>query len=208
MVVSAERPSEQSASRPKKRWDQTRQEILAAAADRFGKSGYRGVRLKDIAGDVGITAAMVVRYFGTKEALFREVAMSETEPPLFSADLKGPLESLGYRLAKLVVSSWLDSSIANAAAAMIRSLDFEEAKSLFAAEWERRLIAPLAEVLQGADADMKARLIGSQIMGVGLFGLNVLVDLNESPGDDPMQIERLISLLGAAIQAVIDNRDG
>lgn len=51
----------------------TRAEMLAAARRRFLMESYENVGLRDIARDVGVDVALVSRYFGSKEELFREV---------------------------------------------------------------------------------------------------------------------------------------
>lgn len=189
-------------ARQKKSSDQTRQDILIAAGRRFGRAGYANVRLKDIAEDVGITAPLVIRYFGSKEALFREVAMDEGGPTIRSADLDGPRDTLGRRLAELCVRYWLDSSANFPSIALIRSLDFEEAKGLFIAEFARRLIRPLTETLGGPDAEIRAKVISAQFMGVGLFGLGLLTDPDSAP-PGTAERERLVELVAATFQTSI-----
>lgn len=49
---------------------QTRADILAAARQRFAKDGYERTTLRAIAADVGVNAALVSRYFGSKQDLF------------------------------------------------------------------------------------------------------------------------------------------
>lgn len=49
----------------------TRQALLAAAHDRFIRLGYEGTTLRDVAADAGVTLALVKRYFGSKEGLFK-----------------------------------------------------------------------------------------------------------------------------------------
>src|SRR6201981_2909869 len=48
----------------------TRADILAAARRRFGAEGYERTTLRAIAADVGVDAALVIRYFGSKQDLF------------------------------------------------------------------------------------------------------------------------------------------
>ena len=48
----------------------TKAAILAAARTRFAAEGYRSASLRAVARDVGVDAALVVRYFGSKPALF------------------------------------------------------------------------------------------------------------------------------------------
>ena len=53
---------------------QTRADILTAARLRFGSDGYERTTLRAVAADVGIDAALVIRYFGSKQDLFAEAA--------------------------------------------------------------------------------------------------------------------------------------
>lgn len=193
-----------SGLRRRRNSDATRHDILVAAGRRFARAGYAAVRLKDIADDVGITAPLVIRYFGSKEALFREVATDEGGPTIDRADLHGPMHTLGHRLAEVLVAYWLDRATNFPSIALVRSLDFEEAKTLFASEFTRRLLAPLTEALPGPDAELRARLIASQVMGIGLFGLGMLIE-PDAPTPDTTELDRLIALFGAALQATIDS---
>src|SRR5271157_5671153 len=60
---------------PKRRRDAaaTRSAILEAATRRFACQGYQCAGVREIAADAGVNAAMVNRYFGSKEGLFAEV---------------------------------------------------------------------------------------------------------------------------------------
>ena len=62
-------------TQPKRRRDAaaTRSAILEAATRRFAFEGYQNAGVREIAADAGVDAAMVNRYFGSKEGLFAEV---------------------------------------------------------------------------------------------------------------------------------------
>jgi AcrR family transcriptional regulator len=199
-------PAASGHRRPQKPFgtERTRRDILRAAGRRFARAGYASVRLKDIATDVGVTAPLVLRYFGSKEALFREVARDERNPPHVTADLRGPLSSLGERLARTMTHYWLSADFHYPAIALIRSLDFEESKALFNGELARRLTDPLCAVLPGPDPQLRAQVISSQLMGIGMFGLGILTD-PDTPPPAPEEIERMVQLLGRAVQAIIDS---
>ena len=49
---------------------QTRADILSAARRRFATEGFERTTLRAIAADVGVDAALVIRYFGSKQDLF------------------------------------------------------------------------------------------------------------------------------------------
>lgn len=191
------------APRRKKSAEQTRRDILVAAGRHFARAGFATVRLRDIAEDAGVTAPLVLRYFGSKEALFREVAEHEGGPTIEMADLDGPLETLGERLAAVMVPYWVAPEFHFPSIALVRSLDYAEAKTIFTREYARRLIEPLAKVLPGPEAELRARLISSQIMGFGMFGLGVLIEPDSPPPSEP-QLTRMVALFGAILQASID----
>src|ERR1700756_6079527 len=64
---------------------QTRADILSAARRRFATEGYEPTTLRAIAADVGVDAALVSRYFGSKQDLFA----TSTEFRIDLPDLSG-----------------------------------------------------------------------------------------------------------------------
>jgi AcrR family transcriptional regulator len=60
---------------------QTRADIVAAARSRFAADGYERTTLRAVAADVGVDAALVIRYFGSKQELFAEAAEFAIELP-------------------------------------------------------------------------------------------------------------------------------
>jgi AcrR family transcriptional regulator len=64
---------------------QTRADILSAARRRFATEGFERTTLRAIAADVGVDAALVIRYFGSKQDLFATATDFTIELP----DLSG-----------------------------------------------------------------------------------------------------------------------
>ena len=60
---------------------QTRADILAAARHRFATEGFERTTLRAIAADVGVDAALVIRYFGSKQDLFATATEFRIELP-------------------------------------------------------------------------------------------------------------------------------
>jgi AcrR family transcriptional regulator len=60
---------------------QTRADILAAARNRFATEGFERTTLRGIAADVGVDAALVIRYFGSKQDLFATTTEFRIELP-------------------------------------------------------------------------------------------------------------------------------
>jgi AcrR family transcriptional regulator len=63
---------------------QTRADILAAARRRFATEGFERTTLRAIAADVGVDAALVIRYFGSKQDLFATATEFRIELPSLS----------------------------------------------------------------------------------------------------------------------------
>ena len=67
-------PAPHSAAAPPRRRDaaETRRLLLAAALHRFATQGYADTTVREIADDAGVNAALISRYFDSKEGLFEE----------------------------------------------------------------------------------------------------------------------------------------
>ncbi|WP_052493170.1 TetR/AcrR family transcriptional regulator [Rhodococcus sp. MEB064] len=187
--------------------EQTRQDIFDAAAQCFARAGFTAVTLKEIARDAGVTAPLIVHYFGSKRELFRSIASADNVPTANLPDLNGPLEGLGLRIAERTADYFTNPLHNYSAMALVRSLDDEEARLLFAAELERRLIWPLTDVLIGPDPEARAEIITSSIMGFGLFALGALLDPPDMRrSTDRVALKRATGLLAMSIQVHIDTR--
>ncbi len=76
---------------------ESRARILAAARSAFTRAGYDTVGVREIAAAAGVDPAMVPRLFGSKEALFTEIAKGAFSlEPAF----EGPIAGLGERVAR------------------------------------------------------------------------------------------------------------
>src|SRR3954451_9811908 len=81
----------------------TKGAILAAPRPRFAAEGYRSASIRAVARDVGVDAALVVRYFGSKPGLFA----AATDIDLRIPDLTdAPAREHGERLVEHFLSRW------------------------------------------------------------------------------------------------------
>jgi AcrR family transcriptional regulator len=118
---------------------QTRADILAAARRRFGTEGYERTTLRAVAADVGVDAALVIRYFGTKQDLFAAAADFTIELP----DLSGvaPDEVAGMLLSGFFAVWEEDETfVALLRAAMTSSIAADTLREVFAAQVAPKLI--------------------------------------------------------------------
>src|SRR3954451_19671976 len=107
MADDVHRQSASPTGRPRTRDAQaTRLALLRAAQRRFGVLGYDRATTRDIAHDAGVNLALIRRYFGGKEGLFRAVISATPELPANPDPFRGDL--VDEFLAGLSPDAWPD----------------------------------------------------------------------------------------------------
>jgi AcrR family transcriptional regulator len=138
----------------------TRAAILDAARARFGSDGFDRVRIRDIAADVGVDPAMVIRYFGTKEGLFAKAAEFDLGLP----DLRGlPPDDVGQVLMQHFFAVWEDNA---GFLSLLRASTTSKAAAAKMLELFARQVAPALAVAAVDRPAERAALVGSQILGL------------------------------------------
>lgn len=74
----------------------TRQRVLQVARRLFGERGYQAVTIREIAAEVGVSAALVMKVAGTKEQLHADATPLEPTP----LDPDHPREEMGRALVR------------------------------------------------------------------------------------------------------------
>jgi AcrR family transcriptional regulator len=148
----------------------TRAAILAAARAAFGERGYEGASIRDIASRAGVDGALVHHYFGTKQQLFLAASEFPVDPAeLVPRFLAGPRETMGERVVLGVVGLWDRPETRPLLMGIIRSA----ATDPVAAGMARRLLAEgpflaLARAIELPDAELRATLAGTQLIGLAM----------------------------------------
>ncbi len=187
----------------------TRQAILEAARDLFATRSYEHVGLRDIAGAAGATAALVNRYFGTKEQLFREVL--ESGKPYFFERLMSSKERFGEAVARIIVygdrepPAPADGQSVGApdllpepgdVSYVVHSLGSPTVSELVREVLDRDAVPRLAAWLGGRDAALRAELVFACFAGV--HALRQVVRTASLSG---ASAERLVAALAPMLQA-------
>ncbi|MDA3628236.1 TetR family transcriptional regulator [Saccharopolyspora oryzae] len=172
----------------------TREAILKAARRRFSSCGYADVTLRDIAADTEVSAALVVKYFGSKEDLF-------TEASGFEQDAERLLDCELPQLGEHLVRTLLDYHEQTQGDPLLRAVftSSRPAGAQFRANFEHQLLTRLAERLPGPDAQLRAELVCSHLMGLAA---SRLVLRTEAITAEPK--ENLVAITAPLIQNWLD----
>jgi len=147
---------------------QTRDRILGAARASFGELGFDATTIRGVAARAEVDPALVHHYFGSKQQLFvAAMALPVDFAAVVPRMLAGPPEGLGERIAKFGLELWDSAAMRPLILGLIRSATSDPG----AAARLRELLAEgpflaLARATDRPDADLRAALVGSQIIGL------------------------------------------
>jgi AcrR family transcriptional regulator len=186
-------------ARPARNAGDTRARILAAARMRFSLDAYENVGTRDIAADAGVDAALVNRYFGGKEKLFDEAIVD-------AFAIKDHFAGIDMsRFGELITTLVLEGSQArrearfDALGILLRASGSPATQERVSERFHADFVLPLSRLLRGRDAELRAALIASY-----LIGLATMKRALASPLLGPAAQRKTIATVGAAIQACVD----
>ena len=178
----------------------SRDAILDAARRLFAARGYDGASIRAIASDAGVDPGLVMHFFTSKEGVF-VAAMdfpyrpSEVLPRL----LEGPPAQAGERLARFFVETWDATANRSPLVALIRSATTnDQAAELLRGFLETELVAALAKGIGGPDAELRATLLASQMVGLATARYIVGLEPLASASADEV-VERVAPALQALL---------
>lgn len=148
----------------------TREAILEAARRRFADHGYDGATIRGIAADADVDPALVHHYFGTKERLFVDAMQFPVVPSEVLATVVGfDRERLGEAIARVVLGVWETHELRSQAEALLRSaVTNDRAAAMLRSFVTSTILRMVAEGLDDEDAEYRASLVASQIIGLGI----------------------------------------
>jgi AcrR family transcriptional regulator len=138
--------------------------------------------VRGIAREAGVDPRLVGHFFGSKQELFVAVVELPFDPEaVFGALLAPGATDVGRRLAEFIVDVLESPQARNTMTGLVRSAASEEtAAEMIRALVTERLLAPLARRVGGSDPELRAALLGSQIVGLTfarhVVGLPALAD--------------------------------
>lgn len=165
----------------------TRDAILEAASQRFAELGYDRTTLRSVAQGAGVDLALVAYYFGSKSRLLVEAVGPPVDPDVITAAIAAaPRGEIGERLARVFAGVLEDPSARRRISALVRAAASEpEAAELLRDLVARQVLARVTVALGVQDAERRAALVASQLIGFAMARLIVGIEpLAAMTGDD------------------------
>ncbi len=173
----------------------TRERLLACARKAFVQDSYDSVGLREIAGAAGVDVALIGRYFGSKEQLFRAALATEDDrwEELSRAD-----DLPSYLVATFLTDDFDDAEHIERLLIMLRSAASPTASIIVRSTFKNEVLEPFANVLAGAQAEVRAGLALAVLMGTTIVRTILKVDQSGRCEDDTFK-ERLSDMLKVAL---------
>ena len=149
---------------------ETRDAILEAARQSFADSGYDATTIRAISSAAGVDPALVHHFFGTKAVLFAAavdfpVAPRALLPGIFDNDI----DDAGERLVRLFLSLWENPTSRRRLLAIVKSaVRYDTAATMLREFLTREIVGTFVQALDTPDAELRATLVGSQLIGLAM----------------------------------------
>jgi AcrR family transcriptional regulator len=178
----------------------TRQAILDAARRQFAEQGYDRTTMRGIALEAGVDPSLVAHFHGSKQQLFVRVVELPIDPvQVVPAVLAGARETIGLRLAGVIAGVLDSEERRRRVIGLVRAAATEpEAARLVRDLVTRELFAPIAEGLGTDRAQLRASLVGAQVVGM-VMARHVL-------GVEPLaslESRELVEILAPILQRIL-----
>ena len=141
--------------------------------------------------------ALVIHYFGSKDALFAEVLQLPVRPrEVFTRAAAAEPGRIGETVVRAFLEAWEPPEQRVRLTAMLRSATTNETAMRILRELlVREVFAPMTETLAVPDGELRATLVGSQFVGLAL--------MRYVGGIEPLasaSVDELVAAVGPTVQ--------
>ncbi len=173
--------------------------ILASARGAFARAGYDGVGVREIAAGAGVTAMLVNRYFGSKEALFAEVVADTMADPVILTPERLRSPDFAREFATALVGTTEPGAVPlDGFLILFRSASSPQVTGIARDRIEAMHQHDLATALTGPNAETRSAILLSLVAGFQM--MRQMMALTALAKADR---ETLIRLLAPAITAIL-----
>jgi AcrR family transcriptional regulator len=143
----------------------TRAALLAAAQELFAERGFERATVRDIAARAGVNQALLFRYFGNKDELFRAAITDRGRRTLAEGPADGLLARMLARALQpedaVTQGYWLQAAL--------RSTGDDQGAEAIRAELGEGYLRALSTLTDAPDAELRADLLLAWLLGIGLM---------------------------------------
>ena len=177
--------------------EDTRGAILVAARAEFAARGYDGATLRGIARAAGVDPRLVHHYFDGKDDVFAAVMSLPLRPAdLVHAVVDAGPDGVGERLVRFFFGTWDSPHGREVLTGLLRSaLTHQDAADILRQFLATALLGRIAAVLEVQDAELRASLAISQLVGVAVLRYVVRIEPVASA-----DVDDLVVLLAPTLQ--------
>ncbi|MGW1879486.1 TetR/AcrR family transcriptional regulator [Streptomyces sp. NPDC001975] len=170
----------------------TKAAILKAARHLLARHAHADITLKDVAERAGVSAPLILKYFGNKDGLFARVMSFDTDAAVL---LDAPLDDLGRHMVRHVLEGQRDRGADPLLRIVFAPLHGDHGDVL-RANFRAQVVDRVAARLTGTDAGLRAELAVAQLIGLG-----VMYGIARGPRLRDSAIEDLADRYGPVVQA-------
>ncbi|WP_329536263.1 TetR family transcriptional regulator [Streptomyces sp. NBC_01450] len=179
---------------PRRDAEATKAAILRAARHLMARHAHADITLKAIADRAGVSAPLILKYFGNKDALFGRVMSFETDA---AALLDAPLDDLGPHMVRQVLVGQTERG-ADPILRIIFAPRQGDQGDVMRANFRTQVSDRLTLRLAGPDAELRAELALATLLGLGaMYGIARGTRLRATA------IEDIVGRYGPTVQALL-----
>lgn len=148
----------------------TRERIAEAARHLFAERGFDRTSVRAVAAEAGVDPALVHHYFGTKQRLFIEAVDFPIDAAAAIGTLSaGDVDDAGERLVRFALRLWDDPVVLPRLLGVLRSAVTDpEAARMLGTLFTRQGPVQLVRALGADQPDLRAELVGTQLVGLAV----------------------------------------
>lgn len=174
----------------------TRRRILETARAVFAEVGYERATIRGIAAAAEVDKSSIIKYFGTKEALFREAVHWEIPVAELTSDHAA---ETAENYARGMLTAWAADVNSPMAVLLRASMTSATAAEILRKHVTAQVVDTVAATVDAPDARLRTALAGAMLMGIASqrFILH-MPDLADA------DIEDILRLIAPLLQELID----
>lgn len=164
----------------------TRRRILETARAVFAEVGYDRATIRGIAVTAGVDKSSIIKYFGTKQALFREAV--HWDIPIGEMTSDDPAQTID-NYARSMLTAWAADPNSPMAVLLRTAMTSDDAADILRRHITAEVVDAVADTIDAPDARLRAALMSAMLMGIAAqrFILR-MPDLADADVDDVLRL--------------------